>query len=39
MSSMSSHVVVVVVVIVVVVVVCQGAYTLEKGGGSLASDT
>jgi len=36
---MSSHVVVVVVVIVVVVVVCQGAYTLEKGGGSLASDT
>ena len=24
---------------VVVVVVCQGAYTLEKGGGSLASDT
>jgi len=39
MSSMSSHVVVVVVIVVVVVVVCQGAYTLEKGGGSLASDT
>ena len=25
--------------VAVVVVVCQGAYTLEKGGGSLASDT
>ena len=27
------------VLFIVVVVVCQGAYTLEKGGGSLASDT